>query len=82
MSPRVYRALPFLLLCLTVLSSTALAQNALVANLQTVLNDFHAANPSAPGVVVRVASPSRGLEWTAAVGLAQQLVQTVAAESR
>ncbi|MEN8006603.1 MAG: serine hydrolase domain-containing protein [Candidatus Krumholzibacteriota bacterium] len=40
------------------------------AGLQVVLDDFHAANPAAPGIVVHVESPSRGLDWTAAVGTA------------
>ena len=57
---------------LTVFAVTALAENSLVDHLQAVLDEYHAANPSAPGVVVRVVSPSRGLEWTAAVGLAQR----------
>lgn len=38
--------------------------------LQIVLDGFHAENPVAPGIVVHVESPSGGLEWTAAVGLA------------
>ena len=67
-------AVRFLLICLVLLamfSPIALAENSLVTQLQTVLDDFHAANPSAPGVVVRVVSPSRGLDWTAAVGFSE-----------
>ncbi|MCK9997296.1 MAG: beta-lactamase family protein [Candidatus Krumholzibacteria bacterium] len=56
--------------CLAVFSSAALADENVTTRLQTVLNDFHTANPSAPGVVVHVESPSRDLDWTAAVGLA------------
>ena len=70
MSLKNFRAWPVLLVCLAVFSSAALADDQLTSRLQTVLNEFHVANPSAPGVVVHVESPSRDLDWTAAVGLA------------
>ena len=70
MSLRVLRALPALGVVWCFFASTALADNHLAARLQNVLDTFHAANPAAPGVVVRVESPSRDLNWTAAVGLA------------
>lgn len=72
MSLRILRALPALGVVWCVLASAALADNHLVARLQNVLDTFHAANPAAPGVVVRVESPSRDLNWTAAVGLADR----------
>jgi CubicO group peptidase (beta-lactamase class C family) len=72
MSPRIIRALPIFLLVLTGFPSSTLAEQPLVTNLQAVLDEFHAANPSAPGIVVRVACPSLGLEWTAAVGTARR----------
>ncbi len=70
MSLMVLRALPVLLFCLAVFSSTALANGQLTTRLQTILDEFHAANPAAPGVVVHMEIPSGDLEWTAAVGLA------------
>ncbi len=70
MSLKNFRALPVILFCLAAFSSTALADDQLAARLQAVLDEFHAANPSAPGVVVHVESPSHHLDWTAAVGLA------------
>ena len=57
------------MVCLASFSSPALADDQLTTRLQTVLDDFHAANPAAPGVVVYVHSPSRDLDWAAAVGL-------------
>ena len=69
MSLRFFRALPVLLFCLAVFSSTVLADEQVTNRLQTVLDEFHVANPAAPGVVVQVESPSLGLEWAAAVGL-------------
>ncbi len=62
MFSRAVRFLPIGLVFLAVFSRIALAENSLVTQLQSVLDDFHAANPSAPGVVVRVVSPSRGLD--------------------
>jgi len=71
MSLRDFRALSILLFCLAVFSSsTVLANEKLTTRLQAVLDEFHAANPSAPGVVVYVHSPPLGLDWVAAVGLA------------
>jgi D-alanyl-D-alanine carboxypeptidase len=66
----VIRTLPVLLFCLAAFSSPALPDEHLTSRLQTVLDEFHAANPEAPGVVVHVEIPSRGLDWTAAVGSA------------
>ena len=66
----IVRALPVFLFCLAVFPSTTLAGEQLTNRLQTVLDEYHAANPTAPGVVVFAHSPSRDLEWTAAVGLA------------
>jgi len=70
MSLKNFRSWPVLVVCLVTLSSVALADDQLGSRLQTVLEDFHATNPSAPGVVVYVHSSSRDLDWTAAVGLA------------
>jgi D-alanyl-D-alanine carboxypeptidase len=70
MSLKNFRAWPVFLVCLAAFSSVAQADDQLTTRLQTVLDEFHAANPSAPGVVVHVGSPSRDLDWTAAVGLA------------
>ena len=69
MSLNNFRPWPVLVVCLVTLSSVALADDNPATRLQTVLEDFHAANPSAPGVVVHVESSSRDLDWTAAVGL-------------
>ncbi len=70
MSLKNLRALPVLLFCLAAFSSATFADENLTIRLQTVLDEFHAANPAAPGVVVYVHSPSRDLDWTAAVGQA------------
>ena len=43
------------------------------AALQKVLEDFHTANPSAPGIVVHLESPRLGVFWTSAVGMADPL---------
>jgi len=72
MSLIILRALPVLLFCLAAISSTAVADEQVTIRLQTVLDEFHVANPAAPGVVVHVESPSLGLEWAAAVGLANR----------
>lgn len=59
-----------LCVCLVVISPAATAEEPLATRLQDVLDGFHAANPIAPGIVVFVESPSRKLNWTAAVGKA------------
>ncbi len=46
------------------------------AVLQKVLEDFYAANPSAPGIVVHVESPRLQVNWTSAVGVADPLTET------
>lgn len=66
---KLFRRMKFaLFVCLAVSCSPALADEALDTRLLTVLEDYLTANPSAPGVVVRVASPSLDIEWSASVG--------------
>ncbi len=72
MTLKVFPALPVMLVILGVNSIPALADNHLTTRLQNVLDTYHEANPSASGVIVHVESPSRGLKWAAAVGLADR----------
>ena len=52
MSLRIIRPLPVLVAFLAAFSSTALADGNLQTRLQKVVDDYHAVNPEAPGVVV------------------------------
>ena len=65
-----FRSLAGVLFCLGILVSASIAVENPGGRLHTVLDGFHTANPAAPGIVVHMESPSRGIEWTAAVGLA------------
>lgn len=56
--------------CLMGVAPQAYAEGDTVARLQAVLEEFQAANPGAPGIVVHVECPSRNLRWTRAVGQA------------
>ena len=52
--------------------SPSLAADSPATRLQTVLDDYYAANPASPGIVVHVARPSQGLVWTSTVGQADR----------
>lgn len=58
--------------CLAPVWGTAHAGEDLDGRLQRVLEGFHAANAAAPGIIVHVEIPSRGFDWTAAVGQAER----------
>ena len=64
------RYLAALLWGLATVFSTSFAAGDLGGRLQSVLDGYQSANPAAPGIIVLVESPSHGLEWTAAVGMA------------
>ena len=69
---KLFRVSVGVLFCLGPVFSTTLAGEDLGGRLHRVLEEFQAANAAAPGIIVHVESPSRGFEWTAAVGLAEQ----------
>mgnify|MGYP001817035471 FL=1 len=64
-SGRVVFVLTILLAVLPVVSQ---AGDDLAHDLQTILEEYQTTNSGVPGVVVRVASPTLGLEWTSALG--------------
>jgi D-alanyl-D-alanine carboxypeptidase len=59
-----------LLAALGLCAVPVLADTGLQSRLQTVVDEYHTANPAAPGVVIHVTSPSLGLDWEYAVGTA------------
>ncbi|MCP4572788.1 MAG: beta-lactamase family protein [bacterium] len=58
-----------IILAAVLLATTSAAAQDLAADLQSVIDRFHAANPSAPGVVVHVECPPHGLDRTFVAGV-------------